>query len=99
MNAGRYLVDAELDDLGLFKPTDLLDRFDRFVAALSLHGTSCGNVLPESRAETAAAYFDALDAFLKEKALDLVKESVYVPEEFSVLGTFSESMDLCGLMI
>lgn len=55
MNALRDLFDAELDDLGTSKPIDLLDRFDRFAAALSLDGTSCGNLLPESRAETAAA--------------------------------------------
>lgn len=42
INALRDLVDAELDNLGMFKLTDLLDRFDRFAAALSLEGTSCG---------------------------------------------------------
>lgn len=34
VNSLRDLVDAELDYLGMFKPTDLLYRFDRFAAAL-----------------------------------------------------------------
>lgn len=85
MNVVRYLVDVEMDNLRIFKPPDLLDRSDRFAAMPSLDGTSHGILLPESRAETAVAYFDTLDAALKEKWREEVKESVSLPE-FRVLA-------------
>ncbi|KAK7699513.1 hypothetical protein SLS64_011651 [Diaporthe eres] len=44
------------------------EDYDKIAGLLGLDGTTCGNLLPESRAEYAASYFDALYAALEEKA-------------------------------
>lgn len=86
MRALCELVDTELEDLDIFTPTELPERFDRFAGTLCLDGTSDSNIYPDYRAERAAAYFDALDGALKEKAPEEIKEIVSALEDFRVLA-------------
>lgn len=80
------LLGSDLEDLDLFAPADLLDHYDRLAGLIGLDGTTCANMHPESRAERAAKYFEALDAVLKDKASEEVKEPISAPEEFRVLA-------------
>ncbi|KAG6359706.1 hypothetical protein INS49_010758 [Diaporthe citri] len=83
------VVQDTLDDLT--QPTELLDRYDELALKLSLDGTAGGDIDPEERASLAEAYFKALEAALKEKAPDEVKDTISVPEEFRVLAKHNHS--------
>lgn len=79
------LVDADLKGLGLSKPAELLDRFDELAARHSLDGTTGGHLDLKDRAARATAYFNALDAALKAKTPEEVKQIISAPEEFRIL--------------
>lgn len=89
LGAVGYLVcldPGELRALGVSEPADLLGRYDELAEELGLDGTSGGDLPPGDRAARAAAYFDALEAALREKAPDEVKGIVSAPEELRVLA-------------
>lgn len=78
------IVQDELDNLS--QPTELMERYDELAASLHLDGTYGGDLDPEKRANLAEAYFKALEAALRERAPEEVKETISVPEEFRVLA-------------
>lgn len=78
------LVQDDLDNLS--QPTELMERYDELAASLYLDGTFGGDIDPEKRANRAEAYFKALEAALRERAPEEVKETISVPEEFRVLA-------------
>lgn len=80
------LVGGDLKELGISAPAELLDRFDDLAAGLCLDGTTGGDLDPEERAARIAVYFDALNAALKDKAPEEVREIISAPEEFRVLA-------------
>ncbi|KAL1876968.1 hypothetical protein Daus18300_002575 [Diaporthe australafricana] len=87
MDALGELVCADLKkELGISAPAELLDRFDELAARCGLDGTTAGDLDPGERAADAAAYFDALDTALKEKAPEEVRQIISAPEEFRVLA-------------
>lgn len=79
-------LDSDMESLELFAPSDLLDHYDEIAGLIGLDGTTCGNLRMEDRAKRAASHFDALDAALKEKAPEEVKEIISAPEEFRVIA-------------
>lgn len=78
------LVEDDLDFLT--GPAELMDRYDELAARLTLDGTTGGDLEPEERANITEPYFRALEAALRERAPDEVKETISVPEEFRVLA-------------
>lgn len=78
------LVEDDLD--GLTQPTELIERYDEMAAKLYLDGTPGGDLDPEARANLVEPYFKALEAALREKAPDEVKETISAPEEIRVLA-------------
>lgn len=97
MAALAELLDSDMEDLEMFAPTDLLDSYDKIAGLIGLDGTTCGNLIPESRAGYAASYFDALDAALKEKAPEEVKKIISAPEEFRVIAR--HVLEIIGSML
>lgn len=86
------LVQDDLD--GLTQPTELMDRYDELAPGLCLDGTVGGDLDPEERASLAEAYFDALEAVLRERAPDEVKNTISAPEEFRVMAR--HVLRICG---
>ncbi|KAI7777636.1 hypothetical protein LA080_003197 [Diaporthe eres] len=86
MLALAELLGSDMESLEVFAPSDLLDHYDEIVGLIGLDGTTCGNLRPEDRAKRAASYFDALDAALKEKAPEEVKQIISAPGEFRVIA-------------
>lgn len=84
LEAVTSLVGGELDFLT--HPTELMDRYDELAAEAYLDGTMGGDLDPEARANVLEPYFRAVEAALKEKAPEEVKDIISVPEEFRVLG-------------
>lgn len=71
---------------GLETATDLLGLFDELAPAYNLDGTVGSEMEPEERAAVTSAYFDAVEAALKDKAPGEVRGIISVPDEFRVLA-------------
>jgi hypothetical protein len=76
------LIQADPKYMDLSAAAELLGCF----CELAVDGTASGELDLEERATRAAAYFDALDVALKEKAPQEVRDIISAPEEFRVLA-------------
>lgn len=78
------IIGDEVEELA--SATDLLSRFEDFAPKYSLDGTVGGEMEDGERDTLTTAYFDAVEAALRDKAPEEVKGIISVPGEFRILA-------------